>query len=146
MAETKTISGTVTKVTQKEGQFSGLKIEGREAYFNPSKAEYRKEPFEIPQEGDRIEMQVTPWKDAFFIQSMKIMGVAQPPAVYENGQVPAGGRDLSIVRQVCVKAAAEIVSSRAATYADTVGLGIDVLALAQEFEQWILREENPYAE
>ena len=135
--------GTVTAISHKEGVPTGLKIDDG-SWLNYTRQEWRDEWYE-PSKGDRIQAQVA---DGRWIKSIKRLGGT--PQTFEDGQVPAGGRDLSIMRQVCVKAAAEIIAARAHEYKDTedgpatIQLSIDVLALAHEFEKWLLREEVPF--
>jgi hypothetical protein len=45
-------------------------------------------------------------------------------------------RDRSIIRQTCIKAAAEFCASKANAGSDTV------TKVAAEFEKWVLREED----
>jgi hypothetical protein len=134
------MAGVVSQVNEK-----GLKLEGRgDAWLNFSKPEYRGH-FQMPQKGDNVKLGVNPYKDTYFIQTCEIQRTAQ----YENGQVPAGGRELSITRSVAIKAATDIAVALIAQgryqdepdFAATKQLGIDVPALAQDFERWLIREE-----
>ena len=68
---------------------------------------------------------------------------------YETGQVPASGRELSISRSVALKAATDVAVALIAAgryqdepdFAVTKQLAIDVPALAQDYERWLVRDE-----
>lgn len=147
-----TMAGKVTQIARKEGKETGLKLEGREEeWINISVIQYRGH-WEMPTQGDHVRLGVSrsPKDNRLWASTCEIQGKAHSPqSTYDDGQVPAGGRDLSIMRQVCVKSAAEIVAALASRgfYQDseegyaTVRIGMDTLALAQDFERWLIRED-----
>jgi hypothetical protein len=134
--------GTVAKISQRDGVPTGLMFaEEPEVWYNYTKPEWRDQWFE-PSKGDRIRAWIA---DGRWVKGIERLN-GGAPTVFENGQVPAAGRDLSITRQVCLKAAAEIVARQPLGQEfSTSTIAIDVLALAQDFERWVLREEVPFA-
>lgn len=130
----------------------GIKLQGREdVWLNFSK--YPKGPLDIPNVGDNVRLGVNQAENGkWWIGTCEIQHHGTQPLAYADGQVPAGGRDLSIVRQVCLKCAAELIAAMVTRggYIDNVEeyelsrVSIDVLALAQDFERWVARNEVPF--
>jgi hypothetical protein len=130
--------GTVTAISQREGVPTGLKLDGGE-WLNYTQPQWRDAWYE-PQKGERIRVHVA---DGKWIRSIERLGGQQS---FEDGQVPAGGRELSIMRQTCLKVAGEQIAARAHEYKDTEDgpatnlISIDTLALAQDYERWVTRD------
>lgn len=141
-----TIAGKVSKVAHKDGQATGVQLEGRgEEWLNFSLPEYRG-TFEIPERGDNVKLGTARSKDGrLFIKTCEI----QHKAEYDVGQVPTAGRDLSISRSVALKAATDVAVAliNQGRYQDepdfgaTKQLGVDIPGLAADLERWLVREE-----
>lgn len=151
-----TMAGKVTQIAVKDGNATGLKLEGREEeWINISVPQYRGH-FEMPTQGDHVKLGVSrsPKDNRLWAKTCEIQKHGNgAQSTYDDGQVPAGGRDLSIMRQVCVKSAAEIVAALAARgwYTNerasphTAPIGKDTLDLAADFERWLIREDPPFS-
>lgn len=141
--------GQVTAVNEK-----GLKLDAMgDDWINFTKEEWRGSWY-APQRGEAVTIQCTQDKNGrYWVKTIVLDGHQDwsEPELPPTG-APATNRDLSIIRQVCIKAAAEIVAARMATVpadysygggpeAWTVVAGVDVLAIAQDLERWAVRAE-----
>jgi hypothetical protein len=148
-----TMSGKVSQVARNKDtqEATGIKIEGREeVWLNFS--QYPKGPMETPERGDSVKLGVSRDKQGrWWIGTCEIQSEAHPRSTYEDGHVPAGGRDLSITRSVAIKAAADVVVALIGrgAWPDMSELtppdfAIDICAIAQDLERWMLREDVPF--
>lgn len=147
-----TMAGKVTQIAKRDGVETGLKLEGREEeWINISVPQYRGH-FEMPSQGDSVKLGVSrsPKDNRLWAKTCEIQKKGYGAATtYDEGQVPKAGKDLLLQRQSCVKSAAGIIAGLAQSgyYKDTaegnvtVPISIDTLALAEDYEHWILRED-----
>ncbi len=63
-----------------------------------------------------------------------VRAIAPAAATPDAQQQPSAGRETLIIRQTCIKAAAEFCASRPELRS------ADLIALAERMEQWVLRE------
>ena len=135
--------GTVTAISHKDGVPFGLKLDDGD-WKNYTKAEWREGTWYEPQKGDRVRIMVSEGK---WIRSIERLNGVQ--SHYEIGQVPVAGRDLSITRSVAIKAATDVIVALIGQgrYADepdfgaTKQIAVDLPALAQDLERFMLRDE-----
>ena len=142
-----TISGKVSEIGLFDGRPIKAKLEGRDGeWIQFSKPEYRKF-WEDPQRGDTVKFGVSRYKDAWWAETCEIQHKGNSAqTTYEAGQVPTGGRELGIMREVCIKSAATIVTAwvsrlSAEVVFDRRTVSGNVLALAEDFERWLVRED-----
>ena len=113
-----TLSGAVAAVNDK-----GLRLEGRDGWLNYSKWAEGLVP---PARGAHV---VVTLDKAGFVRTLAPAGATDPH------HSPTAGRETAIIRQTCLKAAAEFCSSRPELKS------ADLLALAERMEAWVRREE-----
>lgn len=140
------LEGTVTAVSHKDGVPTGIKLDDGE-WKNYSKPEWRDGTWYEPNKGDRVRIMVSQGK---WIRSIERLNGAQQD--FEQGQVPTAGGALATTRRTALMTAGTIVAAliqqNAVAYLDpehpVSQVGIDVLALAQDWERWVNREEVPW--
>lgn len=147
-----TISGKVAELAYgRDGRPIKCMLEGRDGgWLNFSKPEYRGH-FEEPGQGDNVKLGVSRSKDnTLWVKTCEIQKRGNgAQSTYDDGQVPAGGRDLSIMRQTCLKASTELVTAwvgrlSAEIVFDRKAISGNVLDLAEDFERWLVRSEVPF--
>lgn len=138
-------TGTVTAVNEK-----GLKLDSfGDDWLNYTKPEWRGSWYDVSK-GEHVTIQCEKWKDTYFVKTIVLDGHQNfdEPELPPTG-APATNRDLSIIRQVCIKAAANaavaFIGQRC--YIDPDGepmtetVAIDIAAMAQTLERWAVRAE-----
>jgi len=113
-----TLSGAVAAVNDK-----GLRLEGRDGWLNYSKW---------------AEGLVPPARGAHVVVTLDRAGFVRtlvPAAATDAHHSPTAGRETAIIRQTCLKAAAEFCAARPELKS------ADLLALAERMEAWVRREE-----
>lgn len=138
------VEGTVTAVSHKDGVPTGLKLDDGE-WKNYTRPEWREGTWYEPNKGDRVRIMVA---DGKWIRSIERLDGAQQ--TFEDGQVPQAGGALATTRRTALMTAGNVVAALIGQqgYLDAEHpvqqVGIDVLALAQDWERWINREEVPW--
>jgi len=133
----------------------GIKLENRgDEWVNFSKPEYRGH-WEEPEIGDIVKLGVARGsKGGLFIKTCEVQKHGNGPAtVYEDGRVPAGGKDLGITRSCSVYAATNAVVALIAQrcYIDSDGepmleeISVDIRGLAEKLERHMLREDVQFS-
>jgi len=112
------LTGVVASVNPK-----GIRLEGRDDWFNFSKFAADLVP---PARGQAVS--VTLDGQGF------VRAIAPAATAPDAQQQPSAGRETLIIRQTCIKAAAEFAASRPELRS------ADLLALAERMEAWVLRE------
>lgn len=135
-------TGNVTAVNEK-----GLKLDATgDDWLNFTREEWRGSWYE-PRKGEGVTIQCQPDKNGrLWVKSIVLNGHqdwSEPEAPPKG--TPSTTRDLSIVRQVALKCATEVVVAcinRDAEYVVTnpADYAINICALAQDLEQWATRE------
>jgi len=113
-----TLSGAVAAVNDK-----GLRLEGRDGWLNYSKWAEGLVP---PARGAHV---VVTLDKAGFVRTLA------PAAATDPHHSPTAGRETAIIRQTCLKAAAEFCAARPELKS------ADLLALAERMEAWVRRED-----
>lgn len=138
-------TGTVTAVNEK-----GLKLDAMgDDWINFTKAEWRGSWYDASK-GEHVTIQCAKDKSGrYYIKTIVLDGHQDwsEPELPPTG-APTTNRDLSIIRQVCIKAAAEVVVAliNREAYPDMGDLkppdyAIDICAIAQDLERWAVRAE-----
>ena len=114
------LTGIVTTVNPK-----GLKLDGREGWLNVSKWAT---DVTLPERGQAVSVTLD---GGGYVRAIG------PAAIVPDAQQQASaGRETLIIRQTCIKAAAEFAASRPELRST------DLLALAERMEAWVLRGEG----
>ncbi|HEY5420127.1 MAG TPA: hypothetical protein VIL10_05285 [Marmoricola sp.] len=121
-----TFTGRVASVNPK-----GLKLEGHDTWANYSKFAVG---IVAPERGDTVTVTVD---KAGFVRSVTLLD--GPPPVAGGSDVPAAPsvKDRTITRLAVLKAAAEFAAARPQLKSG------DVLAIAESWERWALRSDDP---
>ena len=140
-SKTLPVEGKVTRKSQKDGVPTGLQLDvAPDHWYNYTRQEWRDDWFE-PSEGDFVRLQVGGGK---WVKSIELLESEKAP-----WDPAPTSRETSIIRQTCIKAAAEVVAGLASRgyYIEdensgplTMQVSIDVQAIAQELERWVIRE------
>jgi hypothetical protein len=112
--------GRVLSVNEK-----GLRLEGRDGWLNFSKFAQDLVP---PSRGALVALSID--KSGFIRRVEAVEGAS------DRQQAHTAGRETAIIRQTCLKAAAEFAASRPQLKSG------DVLKIAASWERWVLREED----
>ena len=112
-----TLSGAVVAVNDK-----GLRLEGRDGWLNYSKWAGDLVP---PARGARVAVRLD---KAGFVRTL------EPADSADAHHSPTAGRETAIIRQTCLKAAAEFCAARPELRT------ADLFALAERMEAWVTRE------
>lgn len=130
--------GTVTSVNE-----TGLKLDSYgDDWLNYTKPEWRGS-FYTPQRGESVTIQCQPDKNGkLWVKTIVLDGHQDwsEPELPPTG-APATNRDLSIIRQTCIKAAAEIVAHQPRQVWSAASVASDVLEIAEKCERWAVRAE-----
>lgn len=130
--------GTVTAVNEK-----GLKLDALgDDWVNFTREEWRGSWY-APQRGEAVTIQCQQDKNGkYWVKTIVLDGHQDwsEPELPPTG-APATNRDLSIIRQVCLKAAAEIVAHQPRQVWSAASVASDVLEIAQDLERWAVRAE-----
>ncbi len=113
-----TIAGVVVAVNDK-----GLRLDGRDGWLNYSKWAGELVP---PTRGARVAVTLD---KAGFVRALEAAAVDAPHS-------PTVGREAAIIRQTCLKAAAEFCAARPELKS------ADLFALAERMEAWVTREKE----